>query len=411
MYRLILKEYSENIVKIVILFFISIVLAIAGMFWFAQKCIIDQTFRIFEAYGLTDKLIVFENVFTSEEQVTEDINEILELQSVADVKAYNFDRDYNLLGTIDLNSPDSCGLYLYKLPNDIHNNPYSMVDGRLPNEPNEIMVSSNLNLACGDQVNDLYSRYINGETQILELSDNAVPPLTVVGIFDLNNQIPFKPGWTFKGEYDGAFSGSLSDNIGYAFCMDIIDSDNKLVKSYFPSHNLIVTPEAGVSTEEVINDIRDNLGMTAYNLNSYSKYIEDYNIVQMMVLRSITWIFIVVLITVNISYGVISLSINKKKMGIYYIHGLSWIRTVIFSTFIYLPFVVLGACVGFVIYAQKGSVLMWDLISQNGDCAYIYDSSLVLPVTVMILGTYILINASFCYVSGRKTPADIIRRE
>ena len=383
----------------------------AGMFWFAQIKIINQTFDIFKAYGLSQKLIIFENTFTTDEQVVDDIKQLTDLNSIEKVEPCVYDRDYNLLGSADLSSDDSYGFYLYKLPNDILYNPYRMMSGRLPEKPNEIMVSSNLNLVCGDQVKDLYSRSINGKTQMLEVSDTTVPTLTVVGVFDLNNQIPFKPGWTFIGEYDGTFGGGLSDKFGYAFCTDIMDSDNKAIKSYYPCLNLIVSPKDGVSTSDVIREVKEKYGMTAYDLNSYTKYIEDFNVVQMMLLRSITWIFIVVLITVNISYGVISLSINKKKMAIYYIHGFSWVRTVVFTTFIYLPFVVLGACVGFVLYAFKGSTLMWEFISQNGDCAFVYDSSLILPVTAMILGTYILINASFCLVTGRKTPADIIRRE
>ena len=383
----------------------------AGMFWFAQKKIIDQTFDIFNAYGLSDKVIIFENTFSSNEQVTEDVGKLLELDSVADVDAYNLDRDYNLVGSTDLSKKDSFGLYLYKLPDNIRKNPYRMIEGRLPEEPNEIMVSSNIRIPCGDQISNLYSRKINEKTQMVETSELPLPELTVVGVFDLNNQIPFKPGWTFQGEYDGTYGGGLSDDFGYAFCTDIIDSENNILKSYFPCLNLIVTPKDGISTAEVINEVYDVLGMTAYDLDSYTKYIDDFNVIQLMTLRSITLIFLVVLIAVNISYGVISLSINKKKMAIYYIHGFSWLRTVVFTAFIYLPFVVFGSSIGFVIYAYKGSVLMWDIISQNGDCAYIYDPILILPVAFMIFGTYLLINISFCLVTGRKTPADIIRRE
>ncbi len=411
MNRLILKEYSENKIKIIILFCISIILAMAGMFWFAQKKIIDQTFDIFKAYGLSDKLIVFENDFSSDEQVADDVNRLCDLDSVAEVEAYSLDRHYNVLGTADLVGKDSFGFYLYKLPNDIRDNPYRMIYGRLPEKPNEIMVSSNLKVSCGDKISDFYYRGFNEEQQIFEKSDTTLQELTVVGVFDLNNQMPFKPGWTFKGEYDGTYSGGLSDDFGYAFCLDVIDVENNVVKPYFPCLNLIVTPKEGVSTSTVINDVYEEFGMTAYDLNTYTKYIEDFNVIPLLVLRSITWIFLVVLVTVNISYGVISLSINKKKMAIYYIHGFSWLRTVVFTTFIYLPFVALGAFVGFVLYAAKGSVLMWDLISQNGDCAFVYEPTLILPVTAMIFGTYLLINISFCFMTGRKTPADIIRRE
>ena len=411
MNRLILKEYSENKIKIIILFCISIILAMAGMFWFAQKKIIDQTYEIFKSYGLSDKLIIFEDDFSSFEQVDDDINRISDLKNVSEVKAYTLNKNYNVIGTADLIGMDIFGFYLYKLPEDIHDNPYRMVDGRLPERPNEIMVSSNMKVSCGDKVSDMYSRMFNEEQQILEMSDTTIPELTVVGIFDLNNQMPFKPGWTFKGEYDGTYSGGLSDNFGYAFCIDVIDSDNNVVKPYFPCLNLIVTPKEGVSASAVINDIYEEFGMTAYDLNSYTNFIEDFNVIPLLVLRSITWIFLVVLVAVNISYGVISLSINKRKMAIYYIHGFSWLRTVFFTTFIYLPFVALGAFVGFILYAAKGSVLMWDLISQNGDCAFVYEPSLILPVSAMILGTYLFINISFCLVTGRKTPADIIRRE
>ena len=411
MNRLVLKEYSENKIKIIILFCISIVLAMAGMFWFAQIKIINQSFDIFRAYGLSDKLIIIENDFSSDEQVEEDVKRLSNLDSVAEVEAYNFDRTYNILGTYDLIGEDSFGFYLYKLPDDICDNPYRMIEGRLPEKPNEIMVSSNLNVSCGDKLPDLYYRGFNEKQQILETSDTTIQDLTVVGVFDLNNQMPFKPGWTFKGEYDGTYGGGLSDNLGYAFCIDVIDSDNNVVRPYFPCLNLIVTPKEGVSTSTVINDVYEKFGMTAYDLSSYAKYIEDFNVIPLLVLRSITWIFLVVLITVNISYGVISLSINKKKMAIYYIHGFSWLRTIVFTTFIYLPFVALGSCVGFVLYAAKGSVLMWELISQNGDCAFVYEPSLILPVTAMILGTYLLINISFCLVTGSKTPADLIRRE
>lgn len=411
MRNLIAIELFENKLKIFILFSVSFLLAVAGMFWFAQREIIYQTVDIFKAYGLTNKVVVFEGAFASNESVAADANAISSLKSVDIVEPVNYQRDYNCLDPKEYDYTNNYGFYLYKLPSDIKYNPFKMIEGRLPKSPNEIMVSSNLSLRCGDKLYDYATDYRDIETGLLKQSEHTVPVVTVVGIFDLNNQMPFNPGWTFKGDYDGSWDGTLGNDVGYAFCLDIIDSLGNQAESDTTCLNLIITPKEGCSTSDVVNEIYDATGLTAFNLDSYTKYVEDFNSETLMTFRSISLILATILITVNVSYGVISLSINKRKMAIYYIHGLSWAKTVVILSFIYLPFVLIGAAIGFVLYACKGSVLLWEYISTSGDCAFIYSPAHIVPVATIILFSYMLINLSFCLVTGRKTPADLVRRE
>jgi hypothetical protein len=411
MIKLVYKEYSENILKILILFCVSFALAFIGMFWFAQKRIIYQTVDIYKAYGLSGKVVAFEGEFASNDRVTEDISLIKNLECVEKLENVNIYRDYNVIDSKTDDSSREYGLYLYKLPDDIKYNPYHMIDGRMPEKPNEIMVSSNVNINCGEILKDYIYLYRDNETDNVFKSDVRVPAVTVVGVFDLNNQMPFRFGWTFKGDYDGSRGSSLNDDCGYAFCLDITDSEGEKLESYTTCLSFVVTPKEGFTTSELINQIYSVTGLTAYDLDSYTKLVEEVNEEQLMMFRSVSLILVVILLTLNVSYGVISLSINKRKLSIYYIHGLSWFDTVCIVTFIYLPFILLGSLAGFFLYAYKGAAMLWDFISLNGDCAYMFEPYNILPVSTIIIVAYLMINLSFCIINGRKTPADLIRRE
>ena len=328
MFKLIVKEIIDNKIVIAVLLVVSFALAVFGMFWFAQKDIIFQTVDIVRAYGFSEKVFVFEGFFSSDKQIDEDISKIEKLECVNCIDSVDYSRDYNLLVPSDVEYSNGYGFYLYKIPDEKIYNPYRMIAGRMPEKANEIMISSNFSLKCGEVLKNYRVNYKDYDTNNLCISDQSISEITVVGIFDLNNQIPFNPGWTFKGDYDGSFGGSLKDRSGYAFFVDIIDSEGNHVEPLSNCKRFIVTPNVGFSTTEVIDCINESTGIQAYDLDSYTQYVKNFNSEEVMTFRSTTLILAVILLTVNVSYGVMNLSVNKRKLSVYYICGLPWIKTV-----------------------------------------------------------------------------------
>ncbi len=412
-FRFVIKEYSENIIKLIILFFVSFALSVAGMLWFAQREIIYQTVDIFKAYGLSDKVLINESVFSDRNKIVEDLSLINNCNSVDNAVAENYYRDYNGLdASPDHKNDKRFWFYLYKLPSNISFNPYRMVKGRLPDKPNEIMISSNIvGLDIGDELHD-YVYYVHDSEDKFSISENLVSSVKVVGIFDMNNQMPFNPGWTFQGDFSTFENedGSPIHDMGYAFAVDIVDSKGHIVESDSPCLNIIINVKNGYSTSDVINEIYEKNGLIAYDLTTYKKSVEEYNAEDLMTFRSISLILVVILLTVNVAYGVIGLSVNRKKLSIYYIHGLPWFKAVLTTMFIYCPFVLIGMLAGFSVYYFVGPDLIWELTGKSSN-NYLFDSIHLLLVAALIVLSYFLINLSFCMVTFRKTLVDLVRGE
>lgn len=418
-FRLVLKEYSENILKCFILALVSMVVTITCMFWFVQRDIVYGAVDNFKAYGLSDKVLVFANVFSSNDSLQSELESIKKLDSVgnADYCYYKADA-FNFLDTRIPVPNEGCYnvINLKKIP-VLKSNPYKMIAGRMPEKENEIAISSNVKYLTPERVRYSVGDKLYNMQSYVEFGKAAkaatIPEVTIVGIFDIENLLPLSQT-SFSEETSG--EGSLEgyewtdEMYGYAFFIDIKDSEGNSIKYPFSSLSnpteFIIEPAEGYTTNDVVRELGSDLGITGYDLKGYIKYTEEYHEEELMGYRALSISIIVILLTVNVSYCLINMSIRRREMSLYYVHGYPWHRVVGLNSYMYLIYVVIGYAIGVGIYKFNKGIFS---IVMNGQ--YLFSETRALMIGCMIIGSYLSVNLIFYLYTRRKTPIDLLRRE
>jgi hypothetical protein len=398
--RLIGKEYTENIGKLVILVILSACLTIGGLFWFIQRDLIYGSVDIFRASGFEDKVIVYNGQFDPVEDLYQRIQSINSLDSVGSVDFCDYSNIYNMINEVDY----EYSFEIMKMPR-LKFNPYKMISGEAPRQENEIMISSNIKgLQCGDKLYNYRASNYDGK----DYTEVMIPCVTVTGVFDINSLMPLAQDKTLLG-YDSMSSSedpTTAYRYGYAFFMDLTDSDNKLLEPTWISHDFVVIPAAGYSTSDVVRELNTQMGIIGYDLTGYKKYAEISHEDDLLKFQTITIVLAVIMITMNVSYCIINLSMRRYEMAIYYVHGLPWKRTVAMSSFMYVIFVMIGYTAGVIIYVSNGTI-----IKDLSNYRYIFSLPEAITVGALIVGSYILVNLLFYIYTNRKVPVDLLRRE
>lgn len=393
-----IKEYKENIFKLLLLLVVSGVLFFVGLLWFAQREIIYGAANIIRAYGLEDTVFVCPNqidMFTSmdPEVVFEDIGK---LESVENVKFC----DYNSY-TTSLNIPNSdFSMYLNHIP-EMNFNPYRMTEGTYPVNKNEVMVSSNASLPVGSEV-VLGLFYMDSNREVH--TDDTIK-VKVTGKFDLDSPMPFSADTTFEGERvtyenDGA-------NTGYAFAVELVSDSGELVT--IPPYNFyLVTPKQGYDTKAVVSEIKamenyDNV--TDYDM--FVKQVEDAHKEDMLLYRTLSVAFIAVMASMIVSFCFVNLSMKKREMAIYYVSGLPWRKVVGLFSYMNLVFVVGGIIAGLLVYLRRGFI--FHLLDVH--YSYLFNIGDAVLLAVTIICSYLLFNTVFYFLTCRKTPISLLRTE
>ena len=418
-FRLIFKEYSENILKCFILTLVSLIVTISCMFWFVQRDIVYGAVDNFKAYGLSDKVLVFANIFSSNDLLQSELDNIRKLDSVgnADYCYYKIDT-FNTLDT-RIPVPDTgywnC-ISLKRIP-ILRSNPYKMIAGRMPEKENEIAISSNVKYltpervrySVGDKLYNMQSYEEFGK----EGKTVTIPEVTIVGIFDIENLLPLSQT-SFSEDLSGEkpLEGYewTDEMYGYAFFIDIKDSDGNSIKYAFSDVSnppeYIIEPAKGYTVNDVVRELGSDMGITGYDLKGYIKYTEEYHEEELMGYKALSISIIVILLTVNVSYCLINMSIRRREMSLYYIHGYPWHRVVGLNSFMYLIYVVIGYAIGIGIYKFNKGIFS---IVMNGQ--YLFSETRALMIGCLIIGSYLSVNLIFYLYTCRKTPIDLLRRE
>ena len=406
LFRLILVEYKENIGKAIILIAVSTILSITGLFWFAQRDLVYGAVDIFKSYCLNGKVLVYESALTEDSAIAESVNSYKESASVGSVEICDYYGIYSCLWDYDNSNSDGdyYAFDLFKMPN-IKNNPYKMINGRAPSEPNEIMVSSNIR---GISVGDHLSNYVvddpTNQNGIRYIKD-----VVVTGVFDLNNPLPLDLNMTFQGEYDSYRDNSTEvlQKTGFAFFVSLTDETGEEIQPWQLGHAIIITPAAGYKDSDVVRTLSREFGVeNAYDLKRFTKYAENSHEDDMLLFRTLSLVLSVVLLTVNISYCFISLFIKKKELAIYHVLGMPWKLTVELHSFMYLFFVLTGFVLGVILYVGQTSIIK-DLAYKS----FYFTPISALIVGSVIVGVYATVNLVFYMVTSRKTPIILLRRE
>ena len=148
------------------------------------------------------------------------------------------------------------------------------------------------------------------------------------------------------------------------------------------------------------------MGIIGYDLTGYKKYAEISHEDDLLKFQTITIVLAVIMITMNVSYCIINLSMRRYEMALYYVHGLPWKRTVAMSSFMYVIFVMIGYTAGVIIYVSNGTI-----IKDLSNYRYIFSLPETIIVGALIVGSYILVNLLFYICTYRKVPVDLLRRE
>jgi len=432
--KLLVKDYSENITKIVMLFLISTLITVVGLFWFAQFSYISGSLNVFEYYGLEDKVLIYSDNYQNE--LSEEELDYLysgEIKSVGTIERCQYSTQYNAIYRENYSN----WTHLYIIP-ELKENPYRMIAGSVPVNENEIMISSNIpNLKCGDTYDFYYDKkradviwedYITGidpelignmnSSEFVEaytkysqdLYEVKKVSVTVVGVFDINSPFPLHGELAFP-DYDNSLYGNSTRNdgsprdMGYAFFSSIVDEDGSNIQSLF-NGDILITPKEGYSTKDVIAELNQKIGtVEAYDYEKYRTKIEVDRAEDIELFRSISISLIVVLITMNVSYCLINLAINKQKLAIYYIAGLPWKNVVILNSFMYIVFVISGYILGLLIYKNP-----YKIAKEFSYGSYMFVPKDAISVGLILLVSYALVNMLFYLFTSRKNPIDLVRR-
>ncbi len=412
--RLVFKEFSENKLKAIVLFFVAMAITITGLFWFAQRKMIYSSVDVFRAYGLEDSVIVFDDIFAQESELYARLNSIKGLDAVGQAEFCEYaDYQYNLLLDETIYEENSKGnsFDLIKMPK-LNYNPYTMVEGRPPENDNEIMISSNIkkisseaiNVQIGSELHNMVVEdYIDGE-----IRRTIIPTVRITGIFDLSNPMPLSASKTFQAD-DWSTEGTsdwVNEMYGYAFFTDIKDSEGNSLSAGHLSNTYMIVPADGYDTADVVKALYDRLGLTGYDLSGYTKYAESCHADDLMRFRALTILLSTIIVTMNISYCFINLSIKRKVMGIYYVFGFPWKRTVAMNAFINYFFIVLGFFAGLMLYLGQGQT-----IQQLSDGVYLFSFLNAFIVWMILTSAYFIVGLCFYYATLSKSPIDLLRKE
>jgi len=402
--RLALIEYKENIGKAVILILVSIVVTITGLFWLAQRDLIYGSVDIFRAYGLEGKVLVYGSAFSEEESVIKLETDIESLSCVAD--AYHCDY-YDIFGFIEENSDDKTdGDYytfdLWKIP-QIKYNPYRMIQGEAPTNPNEIMISSNIRgINVGDHLQDY-------DFPVWQSEEIKLKELVVTGVFDLNNLMPLDLSKSFQGEYKTyeANTPEILQKTGFAMFVDLEGENGEEIRPDTLRPAVIAEPAKGYTASDVVRELSQKLGIeSAYDITKFTKHAEATHEDELLLFRTITLVLSVVLLTVNFSYCFIGLYIKKRELAVYHVFGMPWRSTVGLHSFMYLVFVVIGYVIGLLIYTGQAEV-----IKDIAYYSYYFTPQGAVIVGVVIILVYAVVNIAFYIATCNKTPISLLRRE
>ena len=403
--KLILKDYKENWFRSIVLFLISVCITVTGLLWYVQADLIYGSVRIFDSYGLENRVYIDCGSSITKDDLTNLIKSINSLDSVSEVKECYYPDNYNMLIQEDTNY----SFELFKLPKEaVSNNPYKMVSGRVPKNANEIMISSNIKgIRCGDILSNC--RFNNSLSNNGGSFERTAQNVTVTGIFDLNNLVPFNNEISFQGRHKTEI-GTVDETkslYGYAFYVSITDMKGDEIPQFWDTRALVVTPTAGISTKTVVNDIGGKIGLYGvYDSAEYKEHIEEYHAEDLMLYRTLAVAFATVLVTINISYCFIHLSIKKNEMAIYYACGFPWKKCISSIAFMYLPFVLAGIITGTAIFASKTKLIM-EICNGN----YLFSLNEALLIALLITSVYVLVNLFFYVFTSRKTPMDLLTRK
>jgi len=403
MNKLILVEIRENIYKLAILFLVSVVITILGLFWFAQRKLIYSAVDIFKAYGLEDSVLVY---YPSDDYATYDTL-LSEVPGVMEFQKCEYHDIFNNLWD-ENNRESSDGEYywfeLYKLP-ELEFNPYVMVEGRVPCAANEIMIASNVK---GIHVGDHICNYaVASKSQ----SNNCtyIKDIVVTGLFELNNPKPLEAFWTFQGVFQTFEENSIEiqQMTGSAFFYQLIDESGESIHELYREKIVIVRPQEGVTTDTLVRTIKSKTGIEkVFDYQRYKQYIENVHEDDLLLFRTLSVAVTVILLMMIISYSLISLFVGKQRLALYYAYGLTWKKAIRINMCINIIPIIMGYGLGLYLYVNKFEFIK-DLSRYN----YIFSLNSAMAVASLIIGLYLCINSAFYFYTRNKVPLSLLRRE